>query len=170
MGVNWPKVERFIGGISVSLYAALFLLGGAAGTTYGWKEANNYEAMKTQGTETLALITAGTAKEGRDGKKSYTVNLSWKDKAGRERTSGPRHVSPAFAQQIAPDGKTMVIRGTRIRYLETAPGSAPVILDDQAEYESQLNYALYGGPIFLAVGLIFAWLTWRRAAAAARRG
>lgn len=130
-------------------------------TILGWHDIRADEVLRTRGVETIAKITGGVVHEERDGKKSYTIVVSWIDKSGRLRTSQPLHVSNAFTNQISSDGKNIAVRYTRIRYAEDEPNVAPIILGDREDHEHRIATAWYSGPILLLLGLILSWFVWR---------
>jgi len=151
-----------------TILAVFMTISGAALAYGGWANSRTYAAMKTRGIETSARITDIEILEGQDGRKSHSIVLAWTDTHGRPMTSRPRHVSDAFWGQITLGGN-LIVRETRIVYLEEAPDALPLVIADRSDHEHQMNVGMIAGLVFLLVGLVSAWMVWRRARAAAGR-
>jgi hypothetical protein len=122
--------------------------------------------MKTHGIETFARITDVKVLQDRNGRNLYSIVLAWTDTHGRPMTSRPRAVSDAFWGQITLGGN-LIVRETRIVYLEDEPDVLPLVVGDRNNYEHQISVGITVGPVFLLVGLFAAWMAWRRMRAAA---
>jgi hypothetical protein len=148
---------------------ALFMtISGAAFIYAGWADSRRYAAMKTHGTETSARIADVKVLQDRNGRNSYSIVLAWTDTHGRPMTSRPRGVSDAFWGQIT-FGGNLIVRETRIVYLEDEPDVLPLVVADRNNFEQNISVGITVGPVFLLVGLFAAWMAWRRMRAAAGR-
>lgn len=151
----------------LAFLSIICLAAGALLVHGGWAGSRDRAAIIAAGVEADARITSVREIKERFGRNSYALSLLWTDKGGQTRTTEVTHISLDFWKQIAPDG-TLAAQQTRIRYLEDQPTVSPIILADQADHERSLQNAKQSGPTMLIVGGVLAWLTWRRAAAAAR--
>lgn len=151
-----------------TILAIFLIISGVAFIYAGWADARRYAAMKSHGIETVARITDVKALQDRDGRNSYSLVLAWTDTHGRPMASRPRGVSDTFWGQITLGGN-LIVRETRIVYLEDEPDVLPLVVADRNNFEHQISVGITVGPIFLLVGLFAAWMAWRRVRAAAGR-
>jgi hypothetical protein len=148
-----------------TILAVFMTICGAAFIYWGWADSRSYAAMKSHGIETFAQITDVKVLQDRNGRNSYSIVLAWTDTHGQPMTSRPRGVSDAFWGQITLGGN-LIVRETRIVYLEDEPDVLPLVVADRNNYERQITVGITVGPVLLLVGLFSAWMAWRRMRAA----
>jgi hypothetical protein len=90
-----------------------------------------YQYPKTKevfdkGVETVANIEGGTRTKRRRSGTSFSVDLMWRDKAGNARAEKVR-ISNSLADKMIKDD-TLIVDTLRIKYLESDPTAAPLIL------------------------------------------
>jgi hypothetical protein len=96
----------------------------------------------------------------RRGGASYSVDLAWKDAAGKDRTAEKISISSEFANRIIRNDK-LTVDVLKIKYLPDEPGKDAVIIADdankQADQDSEMIYVGAGaGAIgILGSGLFF---------------
>jgi len=79
-----------------------------------------------KGVETVANIEGGTRTKRRRSGTSFSVDLTWKDKAGNARAEKVR-ISNSLADNMIKDD-TLIVDVLKIRYLESDPTAAPLVL------------------------------------------
>jgi hypothetical protein len=126
------------------------------------------KAVYDTGTEVAAHIDGGTRTKRRRSGTSFSVNLTWTDKAGKQRTAEKLSIGQALASKIIQNDQ-LIVDTLKIKYLEADDSVAPLVL---AELTSPgpsppIGFALALGmlPIAAMGGGILYWLR-RRAARA----
>lgn len=147
---------------SLLVTLTILCLGMAALFGYlSFRDASNAAAMRANGRDAPATITALHASIDSDRKLSHTIELAWLDASGAERRFGPTHISNLYASRIGANGK-LVMRQTTIRYIENDSSARPLILPDADEHARQTSGGLAGTLTLGVMGLAFAALTaWR---------
>jgi hypothetical protein len=79
-----------------------------------------------KGVETVANIEGGTRTKRRRSGTSFSVDLTWKDKAGNARAEKVK-ISNALADKMIKDD-ALIVDTLRIKYLEGDPIAAPLVL------------------------------------------
>jgi hypothetical protein len=120
--------------------------------------------MRANGVEATADIEGGTRTKRRRSGTSFSINLSWKDKAGQTRTAEKVSIGRSLADKLIRDD-ALVVDTIKIKYLPNQPETAPVVVEELGAGGDPLTAAAtmvgYTLPISLVGGLVF-WLLRRR--------
>ena len=121
--------------------------------------------MQRNGVEAVAEIEGGTRTKRRRSGTSFSLNLSWADKAGQVRTAEKVSIPKSLADQLIKDDQ-LISDKIKIRYLPDDPAREPVIV---GQFERNTGdpvtnaLTMFAGalPISIIGGLIF-WTLRRR--------
>ncbi|BAT60625.1 hypothetical protein GJW-30_1_03173 [Variibacter gotjawalensis] len=94
-------------------------VGGPIMAFISWNDAQHRQKVAKDGIEATAAIDGATRTKRKRGGTSYTVNLKWKDKNGKDMSADKVAVSNAYANQIIM-GDRLRVATTRIKYLPAA--------------------------------------------------
>ncbi len=118
-----------------------------------WQDGEHLRLVEATGTPTTAETKAIVARTGRSLTQRYTIDLSWTDTAGRQRSANNVPISNIFAGKIAKDGKLTTTR-VPIKYLADRADKQPVVTPDRREQEN-FNWLLaWTAAILGAIGLV----------------
>jgi hypothetical protein len=124
------------------------------------------------GTEVSANIDGGTRTKRRRSGTSFSVNLTWKDKAGKTRTAEKVSIGQTLADKIIRDDQ-LIVDTLKIKYVEADETVQPLVLAEMAPTgpSEPVGYLPVAGSLPLAFtgGGILYWLR-RRAVRALRIG
>jgi LPXTG-motif cell wall-anchored protein len=118
------RVKLLFGLMAIS---PLLLLGFSLYDTYSIYPAKK-ELFNT-GTEVAADIEGGTRTKRRRSGTSFSVNLAWKDKAGKARTAEKVSISKSLADRII-QNDVLTVDTLKIKYMEGDDTVAPFVLAD----------------------------------------
>jgi hypothetical protein len=114
--------------------------------------------MRANGVEAVADIDGGTRTKRRRSGTSFSINLSWKDAAGKTRTAEKVSIGRSLADKLIRDDQ-LIVDKIKIRYLPLQPETAPVAVEELRAGGDPLTNALQLAgatlPISLVGGLIF---------------
>ena len=125
--------------------------------------------MRKDGVEAVAEIEGGKKTTRRRSGTSFSVNLAWKDKSGKDRKADGIKVSTSVANRII-RGDALVVDTIKIRYLPDDLSKAPVIAEDLGEGGDPVMKGLTAFGLFTPTailgGLLFFFLHRRQKRAA----
>ena len=150
----------------------LGLLGAAAPFLFAfisYSSTADENEMRANGVEAVAEIEGGTRTKRRRSGTSFSVNLAWKDKAGKEIKAESVSVGRGVADRII-RGDQLVVDTIKIRYLPDDLSKKPVIAEELGEGGDPIMKALtmFGimTPTAILGGLLFFFLHRRERRAA----
>ena len=134
-----------------------------------YMSATDTNEMRANGVEAVAEIEGGKKTTRRRSGTSFSVNLAWKDKSGKEIKAEGVKIGSSVASRIIRND--MLVEDTiKIRYLPDDPSKAPVIASELGEGGDPIMMALTTAGIFTPTailgGLLFFFLHRREKRAA----
>lgn len=129
-------------------------IGGPVLAFFSWQDGERVRTIAAKGIEAQASVESATRTKRRRGGTSYSVDLAWKDAAGKDRSAEKVSVSNEFANRIVRNDKLTVDTLT-IKYLPDEPGKdAVIIADDAARQADQDSEMIYVGAGAGAIGIL----------------
>lgn len=129
-------------------------IGGPVLAFFSWQDGERVRKIAAQGIEAQASVEGATRTKRRRGGTSYSVDLAWKDAAGKDRTAEKISVSTQFANRIIANDK-LTVDSLKIKYLPDEPGKdAVIIADDAAKQADQDSEMIYVGAGAGAIGIV----------------
>jgi hypothetical protein len=120
--------------------------------------------MLKDGVETVAQIDGGKRRTGRRSGTSFSLNLTWKDQAGRSRTATSVSIPRELADKIIIDD-LLTVDTLKIRYLPNDSSRKPVLADSVGQGGDPIQAGLTAGAATLPIsllGLVVFWFLRRR--------
>jgi hypothetical protein len=135
----------------------LGVLIGMAGGYFFWQEQQRIAIVDGQGVETVAaLIQIRQQTSSQNNSTSYWADIRWRDRTGAERRAVKITVTGTFARRVMQDGR-LVLRETRIKYLQGRPEVRPLLLEDGA-HNNWKTPAMMWGSLAFAAFCAFGWV------------
>ena len=106
-----------------------------------------------KGTEVAAEIEGGTRTKRRRSGTSFSVNLAWKDKAGKPRTAEKVSIGTTLANRII-QNDVLTVDTLKIKYLEADPEAGIFVLADNPTTGPSPPFGLGAVLAGLPVGLL----------------
>ncbi len=129
-------------------------IGGPVLAFFSWQDGERVRTIAAKGIEAQASVEGATRTKRRRGGTSYSVDLAWKDAAGKDRSAEKVSVSNEFANRIVRNDK-LTVDTLKIKYLPDEPGKdAVIIADDAARQADQDSEMIYVGAGAGAIGIL----------------
>lgn len=129
-------------------------IGGPVLAFFSWQDGERVRNIAANGIEAQASVEGATRTKRRRGGTSYSVDLAWKDAAGKDRMAEKISVSTQFANRIIRNDK-LTVDTLKIKYLPDEPGKdAVIIADDAARQADQDSEMIYVGAGAGAIGIV----------------
>jgi hypothetical protein len=150
-------ILRRVKWLTLALMAAPFIVAFVA-----YSGASETNEMRKDGVEAVADIEGGKRTKRRRSGTSFSLNLSWKDQAGKDRTATGVSIPRAVADRLIVDD-ALVADTIRIVYLPNDPERKPVLAETLGKGGAEpvtesLTAALSMVPTALIGGALFFFL------------
>ena len=148
-------IRRYLTWLCIAIAVA-----GCATFALGLKRQIHIGNVMENGAQAVAIVSRAQSIS-RKNLKSYTIDLTWKDKDGKTRSATGVPISATFAERIVNNG-VLLVPAVEIRYPMKSPTALPAIVADADTLSAAAAMLQVWGLIQVALGafgaLLFGWL------------